>query len=246
MGAIKANNYSAGRPLRFYDASTHETIDVISHIKIFDDFTGVAVDATNDWVKSIVNSSTFAPLSGSGAHGGIGRITTGALDDDDHEVSTPLIFLASKGCIMEARVATQAVATTGMNIGFSDAVTEAADLLACTFATTTLTSTATDCAVFFTDADATSNVLRSVAVNADTDGTVISAAAIPVDAAFHIYRVEIDTAGNVYFYYDGALVGTQLLGVATTSVLCAYIGLINRTAGAKTLDIDYIRVWAPR
>jgi len=244
MGAIKANNYSAGRPLRFYDASTHETIDVISHIKIFDDFTGVAVDATNDWNSSIVNSSTFLVVAG--AAGGVGRITTGALDDDDHDVATPLVFKAANACCMEARITTADIANTAMFIGFSDAITTAVDLIPITYATTTLTTTAANAAGFFTDKDATTNRLMACTVKANTDGTLIEAGDLPVDAAYHIYRVEIDALGNVYFYYDGALVGTQLLGITTSTALCAIVSLINREGSANTLDIDYIRVWQKR
>jgi hypothetical protein len=244
MGAIKANNYSSGRPLRFYDASTHETVDMVSHTYLYDDFIGVAADVTNDWNSSIVNSSTFLVVAG--ATGGVGRITTGVVDDNDHDVATPLVFKAANACCMEARIATADVAHTAMYIGFSDAITTAGNLIPMTYATTTLTTTAANGAGFFTDSDATTNRLMACTVKANVDGTLIEAGVIPVDTVYHIYRVEIDADGNVYFYYDGALVGTQLLGITTSTALCAIVSLINREGSANTLDIDYIRVWQKR
>ena len=244
MGAVKANNYSSGRPLRFYDASTHETVDMVSHTYLYDDFIGVASDVTNDWNSSIVNSSTFLVVAG--AAGGVGRITTGALDDDDHDVATPLVFKAANACCMEARITTADIANTAMFIGFSDAITTAVDLIPMTYATTTLTTTAANAAGFFTDKDATTNRLMACTVKANVDGTLVEAGTLPVDAAYHIYRVECDSDGNVYFYYDGALVGTQLLGITTSTALCAIVSLINREGSANTLDIDYIRVWQKR
>ena len=232
--------------LRFYDNASlgdgGEILGVIAPLFYKEDFTKPEVDATNDWVESIVNSSTTTTVSG-GA-GGVARITTGAADDDDHELSTPLFLKASQGIGMEMRVATGDVANTAMNIGFTDAVTEAADLLAFTFATATLTTTATDAALFFTDKDATTNLLKFASVKNNTDSAITTGATLPVDAAFHVYRVEIDALGNITAYYDGALFATIALGITITVALCVYVGLITREAAANTLDIDYIAYWA--
>lgn len=231
--------------LRYYDNASlgegGERIQVLAPIYKYDDFLGVEVDATNDWVESIVNSSTTTVVSGS--HGGVARITTGGADDDDHELSSPLILKATKGIGMEARIALGDVAASAFNVGFTDAVTEAADLLAFTFATTTLTTTATDAALFFSDPDATSNVLRAAAVKNNTDST-ITAGSLLVNDVFHVYRIEIDSSGNISWYFDGALFKTATAAITTSVALCAYVGLINRETAANTLDIDYIRYWS--
>lgn len=231
--------------LRYYDNASlgegGEVLQVFAPVMLYDDFLGKEIDGTNDWVESAVNSSSTATVSGEA--NGIARITTGAADDDDHELSTPLCFKASKGIGMEARIALGDVAATAFNVGFSDAVTEAADLLAFTYATTTLTTTATDAALFFMDADATSNVLRAAAVKNNTDSTITAGSAL-VNDAFHVYRIEIDSSGNISWYLDGALFKSATSAITTTVALCAYVGLINRETAANTLDIDYIRVWS--
>ena len=234
------NSPGGGAP-RLYEGATLETIAKWAPLFVKDDFTGLAVDATNDWVKSIVNSSTFAPVSGE--HGGIGRITTGAADTDDMDVSTPLCLKASKGIGMEARIATGDVAHTEFNLGFSDAVTEAADNIAFMFDTATLTTNATDAALFFSSSAATSNVLRAASVKADTDSTITTGSLL-VDGAFHIYRVEINSSGDIDFYLDGVLFKHLAASITTTVALCVYAALINHEGSANTLDVDYIAYWA--
>jgi len=101
--------------------------------------------------------------------------------------------------------------------------------------------------LFLSDADATTDRVQAIAVNADTDGTLITAStAALVDDAYHRYRVEVDPAGNCKFYYDNVLAGTQAAGVATTATLCAYFALISHPsagAGADTAALKYMHAW---
>lgn len=239
MGKTKAQ-YKNG-VLRYYDDTTLETVDIKAAVKWWDDFDNLLINVTNDYTSSVVNSSTFVRLAGSG---GFGRITTGATILDDHDVSLGIDWSPVKQIGMEVRATTNDITNTAFNIGWSDAVTEAADAIAVTYATTVLTTNATNCAVFYADGAATSNLIRAVAVNADTDGTVFSTATAPVNGTFHIYRVEIDKDLTATFWFDGQLVGTQLLAVAASTLLCPYIGFItNGESAANTMDIDYFKVW---
>ncbi len=222
--------------LKFFDIATGRTIDIKTGGPSVIDHMYQASQA--QWNTAIVNGSSHAYA------GGILTITTGAANDDDHEMTSDLMFDPSKGLTAEARIAIGTQATSGFNFGFSDALTEAADKLAITFATASATTNATDAALFFHDSDATTNRVRAMGVNGDTDGTIITASsAALVDAAFHHYRVEVDPSGNAKFYYDDVLAGTQLLAVDTGATLCAYFGLITRTAAAKTAQIDYMHAW---
>jgi len=233
-----------GGYLCFRNASTHETVHVIADVTMFDDFTGIAVDATNDWTVAGVNSGTVATNI---ATGGTARFTTGAADDDDVDLATGLIYKASKACVMEARIAiTSATAELAFNVGFTDATGEGADLLPFGYATATLTSTASDAALFFYDPDATLDTIHCASVINNVDGTITNTTTAPVVDTYNVFRVEIDTAGNVDFWLDGDHVARQALGITTTDALCAYVGVINRSAVATTLDVDYIRVWQSR
>ena len=227
--------------LEYRDSRTNEVVDVLAPMKKFDDFTGAAVDTTNDWTFAAVNSGAIAANAAAGGHA---RITTGAADDDDAELASGLIFNTTKGCVLEARIANNDVDATAFNVGFSDATGEAADKLAITFATATATTNASNAALFFTDKDATANDIRCMSVNADTDSTIYTTSTTLVDAAFHTYRVVIDTNQTVSFYLDNAHVASISEGIAAATAVTTYVGFINREGAANTLDIDYIRAWA--
>lgn len=229
--------------LRYFESTTDETVDVMAPVLWFDDFTGAAIDATNDYVVAGVNGGTAAINV---AICGTVRITTGAADDDDVDMATSLVWSAGKSCCAEARIACADVAHTAFNFGFSDATGEAADKIAVTFAAAAATTTATDFAGFFLDADATSNVIRAMAVKNNTDSAIVATSTTPADNEYHVYRVEIDADGNVSFFVDGARVGGVSAAITTTVALCVYVGFINREAAANTLDVDYIKAWQKR
>jgi len=226
--------------LEFRDSSGR-VVDLVTANAVNEDFLGVAVDTTNDWTFAAVNSGAIARTAGAG---GIARITTGGADDDDADLATPLNYLPSKGCSLEVRFATNDAAGTGFNVGFSDATGEAADLIAITYSGTTLTSTASDFAGFFHDADATTDAIRAVAIKGNTDGTVHDTGSVAVDATYNVYRVDINQNGDVSYWLDGNHIATDEAAITTTAPLCAYVALINREGSANTADIDYIRVWA--
>lgn len=241
--AFKSKFNQNGFP-RVFDPSTGETLQVLAPVAHLDDFTRKAVDSTNMYTVAGVNSGTVAISAA--VLGGVARFTTGGADDDDVDMATDLIFKAANRLILEARFAQNDIAATAFALGFSDAQGEAADTIAVTFATTSVTTTASDCAVFFADSDATSNVIRAVTCKADTDGTVLSSGIAPVNGTFHIYRIELDADGNAAFYLDGALVGTQTAGITASTALCGYVGVINREGAANTFDLDYLRIWSGR
>jgi hypothetical protein len=222
--------------VRYYEGSNDRTVSVItggpSIVSRFDCEEGQL------WKANAVNSSTQAVSSA-----GVCTITTGGADDDDHEMTSELIFDPSKGLTAECRFCNDDVDKLAWNFGFSDAVTEAADKLAVTYATATLTSNATDCALFFSDPDATTNAIRCVSVKGDVDGTIHSVATLPADSEYHTCAVEIDADGSVRYYWDGALVFTDTAGITTTATLCAYFGVINREGAANTAKLDYFNAW---
>ncbi len=224
--------------LRYYDVVTGDTVDVKTGGPcIIQNFWGTEEKYTD----SDVNGSTSVIADG------VCTITLGGADNDDHDFTSGLIFDPSKGLTAEARIALGDVDQTGLNFGFSDAITEDADKIAVLYSVTSLFSYATDCAVLFSDADASTDRVRAVAVNGNIDGTVITASsAALVDNAYHRYKVEIDPAGNVKFYYDNAYVGAETLGVDPTATFCAYFGLISHPsagAGADTAAISYMHAW---
>lgn len=234
--------------LVFYDnnGSTIEVVDVMAPCKKLFEFTnpqGVVTTVTGEINFTAVNSGTLVIQPNS--TGGLARLTTGAADDDDAELTTELTWSPGNFCAMEARIRVNDP-TCAFNVGFNDAVNEAADTLAFTYATTTLTTNASNAALFFADADATSNYIRCASVKANTDKTTTTTSTAFAEDAWHIYRVEIDSDGDISYWLDGVNVANQTAGITTSVNLCAYIGLINRSGAAQSLDVDKLIVWQSR
>ncbi len=236
-----------GGILCFYDDDTMETVEVLAPVKLFDEFSqgvGGFTGAATPWLFSAVNSGG---LSIQAASSGILSATLGTADNDDAELVSESIWWPGKYCAMEARIAC-GTPVIGLNVGFNDSQNEAADTLALTYSGTTLTSTASDCALFFYDSDATTDVIRAVAVKADTDGTPTATSTAIAANTYHIYRIEINADGDVSFWLDGEHVATDAAAITVATPLCTYIGAIRRdgAAGSVLVYVDYIRAWQKR
>lgn len=233
--------------LRYFETTTGETLDVVAPVKIFENYTrpvGLITTVTTNVSFAAVNSGSLKILS---ATGGEATVTLGAADNDDAEIATELIFWSGKFCAAEARVALSTT-TCGFNFGFTDAKDEIADKMPCDYATATLTSTASNCAVFFYDSDATTDDLYCVSVKDDTDGTVTDTGTAGAAGTYHVYRVEIDDSGNCDFYLDGVHIYQEATGISTHVPLCGYLGFIRRdgATGSVTGKVSYLRVWQKR
>ena len=249
---------NVNRDLRFVGTAKH-TDNVegpmnLHMVTYYDDFLGVALDSTNDWTVAGVNSGTAAIAA---PH--MMTITTGAADDDDVDVASPLNWYGQYNACVEVRARNDDVSALAMNIGFSDATGEAADKIAMTYSGTTLTSNASDFAGFMHDPDATTDKIYCVSTKANADGTVIdSGTAEGTDSAWHTYRVELvdnGTTTDAHFYFNASgkeispsedLVGVEIDAITRTTPLCIYIGVINRESAANTFDVDYVKAWQDR
>ncbi len=240
------SDYGNGR-LRFYMSTSDETCKVIAPTYFYDEFTDDTM-ATDQWALSEGTTSTGSATAAiTAAAGGLVRITTTTEDNDDACLAGEIVWNPAKGCGCEARIRLNDVSGSAFNFGFSDAKTEAADKIACTYSGTTLTSNATDCALFFHDPDATTDYIYACTVDTGTDGTVIASTTLmDTDAEWHIYRIEMDSTGNVDFYLDGNMIGRSDQDLDGAIDLCLFLGFINRESAANTMDVDYVRAWQGR
>ena len=241
----------------FNTAHPRENIP-IAPVVLYDDFLGpITIDATDGAVintgaqaynLSIINGGTATDVADADATGCM-RITMGNADDDDMDLATGLVFYAESAPSIEVRCANNDVDKLAHFIGFSDAITENADNIAFmsgAVLSANVDSQATDGAGWLWDPDLTTDYLCCVSANAGTDGTNYTTTTDVDDGEWATYRVDIDTAGNAYFYLNGSLVYTEALAVATTAALCGIVSLINHPGASDTFDIDYIRIWANR
>ena len=230
-----------GAPL-YSETGTGETVDVLAPVFVYHEFDGKALDSTVDWNLSGVNSGTAAIQAGAG---GLVRLTTGAADDDDVELATPLMWVAERGCSAEVRFATNDQAGAAWAFGFADAVAYAADEVA-EMSTTAPLGATTDWAGFVWDPDDDPDVVRAWGRKGGTASDVIETGVSCANGVFHVYRVSCSTAGDLEFWIDGVSVGGVSAGVTADTPLCVYIGFINREGSANTLDVDYVRGWQLR
>tara|TARA_Y100000310_G_C20701833_1_gene830679 strand:+ start:4025 stop:4795 length:771 start_codon:yes stop_codon:yes gene_type:complete len=223
-------------------------------IVYYDDFVGKAIDNTNDYTVAGVNSGDATVTV---PH--MMTLTTGTADDDDVDVAMGVEWYGRYNATLEARFRIDDVDKTAVNIGFSDATGEAADLIAMMYSGTTLTSTASEFAGFLHDTDATTSNVYGVSVKGDSDGAVINSASAPTDAKLYTVRVVLRDNGSrtdAIFYVNTSgleidpandLIGIEIDAVTRTTALCPYIALINHgEAAANTLDVDYLKLWQDR
>lgn len=246
------------RRLVYFDsAQPAELVASAAPVYVYDDFTGpVTIDATDaavvnsavPWNLSIVNGGTLTDAADADAVG-VGKLLTGNADDDDMDLATGLVFYATMQPSIEVRLANEDVDKLCHFIGFSDAITEAADLIAFgsgAVLADNVVSTATNGAGWLWDPDLTTDYLCCVSVNGDADGTNYTTTTALTDGLWAIYRVDIDAAGNAYFYLNGDLIYTEPLAVATNAALCGIVSIINHPGAEDFVNIDYIRIWGNR
>lgn len=214
-------------------------------VEQFEDFLGTAVLATNEWVWSAINGST---VTQSGVANGAARLTTGAADDDDQDLAGGLVWKAANSCGIEIRLSATDVTAAAFCIGFSSAVGAAADHVAIDFTGNTLTAGVSDAVCFVLDPDKTVGPTHVwlTSAKASTGGTPVDTGLAPVAATYYVYRLQLDTAGNVTAYINGVQVGSLSAAVTTTTMLCPYVGGLNREIAANTWNADYIHTWQNR
>lgn len=210
-----------------------------------------------NWVTTETGAATpFAP----GATGGTYLTgVTGATTNNAQEVAGKgVLWVPSTmgGIVLEVRAKFVAATTAtdgDIRIGLHDAVTETNGLAYVVSAASALTTHApTDAAGFYYTSIATSGALFQSGGNPwgfvnsinDVDTVTAPSLAKVKDSSFHIFRLEIDTAGNAVHYIDGDLVGTVPLAVTPTIALTPYIAIIAKNSHALTGTIDYVYVAA--
>jgi hypothetical protein len=82
-----------------------------------------------------------------------------------------------------------------------------------------------------------------VALSEKSSGTPATTASTMVkDSLMHTYRVEVDAAGNAFYFIDDAGVGVQAAAVTAATALTPYVGAICKASHALTASVDYIYV----
>ena len=193
-------------------------------------------------------------LDSDGLNGGVQLTTT---NEDVHcaGFQTPVMFdVALNGAIvLEARVRQAALNTGEVFIGFSDVATDLAIIegAICHGDTVTLTLTASDLIGFLMASDLTDNsdwhgVYNGGTTTGETTSTSVDFDAGATAGEYQVLRLELFPNGTAEWWVDGVLEQTVTGAVSTSVDLCLNVIVESKTTAVKTLDVDYIKVWANR
>lgn len=203
-------------------------------------FKELALDETNQYTKYVDGTSAVAL-----ADGGI-TLTTAASDTKTCSYAFGGLFIRpTKNPTVEFKFQLDVITTVAINAVLTDATAEGTGALPFTISGTTISDNVANALGFCFDTN--QGTVRWYIVNCNANanaGTLLAAAQAPFVAATDVtQRIAIDTSGNVRYYYNGVSVGYKALAVATTSLLCPYIGIRNNTATAHVAKVRYVRLW---
>lgn len=213
-------------------------LDPTQNCVFFDDFTGDTF-STDLWTTAADTGCTAAAINV--AVGGEAKMLTDTTDDDRVDMGGAKIWKPSVGQIYaEARIKMTTITTVGVNFGMIDASTEASQVLAFAYATTTWTTTPVDGVAWARDTDGTDpDIWQGIGVKNNTDTAAVAGDA-PTAGAYDKLGILISTSGAASFYQNDVLKGTVANATTATTLLAPYIGLINRSGAAHDVFVDYV------
>lgn len=189
--------------------------------------------------------------------GGILAITTDTGDNDNAFVLAARLKPADGGCEVESRIKVNDVAAAGVAVysGLAETLAFDTPVMAAEFATATMTYNGTGgMAGLLFDADATALDWRAFQGDAAAGGTGSGTTGVRANETmtadeWYVLRSEIDPAGTSRHYvgHKGGSNGQLLLvkefgtaGITPTDVFYPTVGVENRSANAKIMEVDYL------
>lgn len=212
-----------------------------------DDFQRRAIDTTNVWYSNSDTGGTAFAINVQ--HNGVIR---GGVDTSDNDItnlfSDPMWRPDDGGPLtLEIRAKpVTSVADGETYIGFSDATTDENPITLS--ATDVQTSNASDAAGFAYTGAGTADWKR-VAVENATSRTPsrcnVKGATTPAVGTWQVFKVVINEDGHADFYINGIFQGRIADAVTPTVLLNAAVA-VQSGGTARSLDVDYVEVWAGR
>jgi len=210
----------------------------------FDDFLGRALDTTQWHGVKGSDAGAVIPTINSQA-GGVVRLTSAATNGtfavDGSSLTGELNFLPSQGDIfLETRLKiVSSVANVAINFGLTDSTATGTFEMPISISGTTITSNATDAAVFVFDTAQTNDFFHCQAVKTDVDTAILNTGIAPVADTYIRLGIIIDTAGSAYFFINDVQVGQVANAVNPATRLCTIWTVATRTTANRSLDVDY-------
>lgn len=209
------------------DAAQGFNLDMI---RVFDDFTAVAVDSTNAWTV-VKDSSASVAIVADTAGGEIALTSAATTDNDGASIQGNEIFLpaAGKNIWFEARVKMSSVADMDAFVGLSQ-----------NFATNPEAVLTASNRIGFQINDGDASILcKTEAADSETS---TDSGVDGVDATYIRLGFLVRGTTGVEFYVNRQLVATHSTNIPTTELAIALFELSGSVTGTRSLTCDY--VWA--
>lgn len=219
-----------------------------SIMQLKDDFQGEEIDNAR-WQSLIGTDATCAQaIVNPDQYGGSVVLTTGAdagatMALNGCQLHSQLNWKANGGgLVWEGRVKMSAITAVCVFIGLTDQ-RAALEMPFTLGAADALTANATDaCGVLF-DTGADTDDWWLVGVAAGVAATKQDTALAPVADTYEDWRIEITGDGNAMFYRNNVLIGAQMTGALTPTVLLTpVIASFARGAASRTINADLINM----
>ena len=205
-----------------------------------DDFTGIVLDATNDWTV-VKDSGATVAITADAATGVVALTSAATTDDDGASIQGNEIFqlptTAGEKLFFESRFF--ASTTAGSGVGQMDiwmGLTE-------NFATHPENAFLATNRIGF-QLDDGSSLTRLISESGGTETETELAAAYNLTDDTYVTLGFIATKGTstdtVQFYYNRQLVGTHTTNVPTALLTPAMVEITGDATGTKSMSIDYI------
>jgi len=207
---------------------------------LYDDFTGILLDATNDWTV-VKDSGATAAISADTATGVLALTSAATTDDDGASIQGNEIFqlpsTAGEKLFFESRFF--ASATAGSGVGQMDIWVGLCE----NFATNPEAAFTASNRIGF-QLDDGSSLTRLITEASDTETETELAAAYNLTDDTYVTVGFIATLGTttdtVQFYYNRQLVGTHTTNIPTSLMTPAAVEVSGDATGTKSLSVDYI------
>lgn len=214
-------------------------------IHFFEDFLGDTINLD----QFVVNGDDGTAGAINVQHNGVFRITGDGTDSDIENIYGPAQWRADAGgpLTLEVRATLITSLADGETfIGFSDAAVDEEPFSVNT--ADALTSTSSD-GVGFCFTGAGTADWKAVSTNADADGTVTrlnkGGTTTPVLTTWQTFKLVVNQDGDVDFYIDGVNHYREDAAIAPATLHNWFVSMVDGGT-VRSLDLDYIEVWASR
>ncbi len=205
-----------------------------------DDFTGIVIDATNDWTV-VKDSGASVAIAADTATGVVALTSTATTDDDGASIQGNEIFqlpsTAGEKLFFEARFSI--ASTAGSSVGQMDIWVGLCE----NFATHPENAFAAANRIGF-QLDDGSSLTRLISESGGTETETELAATYNLTDDTYVTVGFIATKGTttdtVQFYYDRQLVGTHTTNIPTALMTPAAVEVSGDATGTKSMSVDYI------